>query len=58
MKNEELIQTLAWVHNEVMEISVKGDDAVRVANILTRMRGLVHALKEQEAETPSKARKE
>lgn len=50
MKNEELIQTLAMVHNEIMEVSVKGDDVMRVANVLSQMRAIVRKLKERPEE--------
>lgn len=35
MDNKQLIGALAQIHNMMAEISVRGDDAIRMANILT-----------------------
>lgn len=44
MENREFITVIADIHNRLAEISVRGDDAIRMGEILTRCRGLVMSL--------------
>ncbi len=46
MNTQQLIGTLAQIHGTMMDISVRGDDAIRMAGVLTQMRSLVQKINE------------
>lgn len=50
MDNKELLKSLADTHNLIMQIAVRGEDAIRVARALTNLRGLTQALSSESGE--------
>ena len=53
MTNMEIAQQIANYHNILSEVSVKGEDAIRMGDILRSMRQLASALtQEPQNETP------
>lgn len=48
MEDKDILTVLIDVHNRLLDISVKGDDAVRMGNIITEIRTVVAKVKEQQ----------
>lgn len=46
MTREEIVRTLTEAHNFLYDIKVSGEDVYRMANALSRVRGVVDELKE------------
>lgn len=46
MDGKELLTRLAEVHNRLTEISVRGEDTIRMANVLQEMRSIVMSINE------------
>ena len=51
MNTQTVINTIAQLHNILTEISVKGADAIRMAQVLTTTHDLVQKLKEEQNKT-------
>lgn len=47
MESKEFMSALVDIHNGLTEISVRGDDAIRMADIIKKCRGIVFALQEE-----------
>ena len=43
---KEILAEVAQIHNRLAEISVRGDDVLRMAEVLTRCRNLVQTIAE------------
>lgn len=52
MTREEIVRTLTEAHNFLYDIKVSGEDVYRMANALSRVRGVVDELTERDAEMP------
>lgn len=50
MTNMEIAQQIANYHNILSEVSVRGEDAIRMADVLRSMRQLAAALTQEPAE--------
>jgi len=44
MEQKEFLSFIADIHNKLTEISVRGDDAIRMAEVLQSCRALVYGL--------------
>lgn len=53
MTIQNIYSEIAVIHNQLADISVRGDDAIRMADALTRCRNLVSALAKQAQEDQS-----
>lgn len=51
MNKKEIIKEVADIHNIIAAISVRGDEAIAMAQALVRMRNLVGALSKDKEET-------
>lgn len=47
METKEFMSALVDIHNGLTEISVRGDDTIRMADIIKKCRGIVFALQEE-----------
>lgn len=47
MTMQELLPQLADIHNRLTEISVRGDDTIRMGSILQRLRTIVSSINEE-----------
>ena len=52
MTKEEILRTLTEAHNFLYDIKVSGEDVYRMANALSRVRGVVDELTERDNEMP------
>lgn len=52
MTKEEILRTLTEAHNFLYDIKVSGEDVYRMANALSRLRGVVDELTERNDEMP------
>lgn len=52
MTREEIVRTLTEAHNFLYDIKVSGEDVYRMANALSRVRGVVDELTERDNEMP------
>lgn len=52
MTREEIVRTLTEAHNFLYDIKVSGEDVYRMANALSRVRGVVDELTEMGNEMP------
>ena len=52
MTRKEIVRTLTEAHNFLYDIKVSGEDVYRMANALSRVRGVVDELTERDAEMP------
>lgn len=52
MTKEEIVRTLTEAHNFLYDIKVSGEDVYRMANALSRVRGVVDELTEMSNEMP------
>ena len=44
MDNKEILKSLADIHNILMQVTVRGEDTLRMARVLTDLRGLTQVL--------------
>lgn len=52
MTREEIVRTLTEAHNFLYDIKVSGEDVYRMANALSRVRGVVDELTKRDDEMP------
>ena len=52
MTKEEILRTLTEAHNFLYDIKVSGEDVYRMANALSRLRGVVDELTERNDDMP------
>lgn len=52
MTIEEIVRTLTEAHNFLYDIKVSGEDVYRMANALSRVRGVVDELTKRDDEMP------
>lgn len=52
MTKEEIVRTLTEAHNFLYDIKVSGEDVYRMANALSRVRGVVDELTKRDDEMP------
>lgn len=52
MTREEIVRTLTEAHNFLYDIKVSGEDVYRMANALSRVRGVVDELTKMDDEMP------
>lgn len=51
MNTMDFCAEIAQIHNRLADISVRGDDAIRMAEVLTRCRNLVTVLSSEDENT-------
>lgn len=51
MDKTEILSAIADIHNRLVEVNVKGDDAIRMADILRKCRSLAYQLQQDLKET-------
>ena len=44
MEQKEMVSLIADIHNKLVEISVRGDDAIRMAEVLQKCRAAVYQM--------------
>lgn len=54
METTEFLSALVDIHNNLTEINVRGDDAIRMAEILRKCRGIVFTLQKELSEKSEK----
>lgn len=47
MKKSDLTNALVQIHNLIAEVTVKGDDTIRVANAIKAMRSLIQTVTQE-----------
>lgn len=50
MENQEIMKKIASLHNALTEISVRGEDAIRMSNALQYCRHIISELAPQESQ--------
>lgn len=47
METTEIMSALVDIHNSLAEISVRGDDAIRMADVIKKCRGIVFTMQKE-----------
>ena len=47
MDTREIISVIADIHNDLSEISVRGDDTIRMAGVIQKCRNIVFAMQKE-----------
>lgn len=47
MNTREIMSAIADIHNELSEISVRGDDTIRMAGVIKKCRNIVFAMQKE-----------